>query len=454
MKKIKVLALFLCMAFCTVFFTACGNNLTAPTGTGNMVEYGEVLVYDDYIYFGGMYISNADMENGDNRNADLEGLWRIKLEDGKISYDEDGNPQNLEKVVGKIVGTENAFMYSVGDEIVFASPNVKLTQQSQTAFDRTTYFKMSNVGTGLTELYTTEAAVQSQALLIIDNVPYIIVYDGTNIVKINVNTKASKVLATDVTSAAFASSYSSAFDGDIYFTVNLSEEDTSIGLTGNILKKVNIVSEEETQVRQQYGETITVNTVKNGYLYYTRTDNGNTFYFANNFTSSFEAGEVQLTSAITSDITSFTPLGLDQEGNVLPIVFEYQSRLVYSNFGSLVVNEILNEDVTVLFESGDYIYYSTSSGIYRVSYKDKVSQQISDLANFQTNVTFDGRYIYFYAQNEDNTTGNYYMYRADVNAAENGTGIKTELLSKLHEDDIPDEDEETSDTSTDSSTSN
>ena len=46
------------------------------------------------------------------------------------------------------------------------------------------------------------------------------------------------------------------------------------------------------------------------------------------------------------------------------------------------------------------------------------------------------------------------MYRADVNAAENGTGIKTELLSKLHEDDMPDEDEETSDTSTDSSTSN
>ena len=144
MKKLKVLALFLCMAFCTFFFTACGSNLTAPNGTAEMAKHGEVLVYDDYIYFGGMYISNADMVDGDNKNADLEGLWRIKLEDGKISYDEDGNVQGLEKVLGKVVGTENAFMYAVGDQIVFASPNVHKTNQSQTAFDRTSYFKIND----------------------------------------------------------------------------------------------------------------------------------------------------------------------------------------------------------------------------------------------------------------------------------------------------------------------
>ena len=443
MKKLKVLALFLCMAFCTFFFTACGSNLTAPNGTAEMAKHGEVLVYDDYIYFGGMYISNADMVDGDNKNADLEGLWRIKLEDGKISYDEDGNVQGLEKVLGKVVGTENAFMYAVGDQIVFASPNVHKTNQSQTAFDRTSYFKMKNDGTGLKELYTTSSTVQSQSLLIIDNVPYIIEYDGTNLVKINVNTGAVKELATDVTGASFASEYKTEFDKDIYFTVDRGEDEGSeIGLTGNILKKVNIVTEEVNVIRQELGETITPTTVKNGYFYYTRTEDGNTFYFANNFKSSFEASEIKLTAGISSDITSFTPLGADGEGNILPSIFKYQSKLVYSEFGSLVVNEILSEDVTILFVDGDYIYYSTSSGIYRISYKDKVAQQIVDMENFKTNVSFDGRYLYFYAQNEDNTTGNYYMYRSDVNSVENGTGIKTELLSKLHEDDIKEEEGE------------
>ena len=66
------------------------------------------------------------------------------------------------------------------------------------------------------------------------------------------------------------------------------------------------------------------------------------------------------------------------------------------------------------------------------------------MENFKTNVSFDGRYLYFYAQNEDNTTGNYYMYRSDVNSVGNGIGIKTELLSKLHEDDIKEEEEEAS----------
>lgn len=443
MKKIKLLALFLCMAFCSVFFTACGNSLTMPTGTANMVKSGEVLVYDDYIYFGGMYVSNADMTDGDNKNADLEGLYRIKLEDGKISYDEDGNPENLEKVIGKVVGTENAFMYAVGDQIIFASPNVHKTNQSETAFDRTSYFKMKSDGTGLKELYTTSATVVSQSLLVIDDVPYIIEYDGTNIVKINVNTGKTKELATDVTGVAFAGEYLTSFDQDVYFTVDRTEEEGSEhGLTGNILKKVNILTEKVSVVRQEVGETITPSLVKNGYFFYTRTENENTFYFANNFSkSSFESSETKLTTAITADITSFTPLGLNGENQPMPIIFKYQSKLVYSEFGSIEVKEILNEDVTVLFVDGDYVYYSTSTGIYRISYLDKQAQQISDLENFKTNVSYDGRYLYFYAQNEDNTTGNYYMYRADVNSAENGTGIRTELLSKLHEDDMPEDEE-------------
>lgn len=440
MKKI-VCGLICSLMFCAMFFTGCAGSLVAPKGTGDMVKNGEVIVYDDYIYFAGKYTSHDDLRDGDNKDANLDALYRVKLVDGNLEYDEDDNLKNVEKVAGKVLGTENAFMHAVGDQIVFGSPNTHKTAQSKNAFDRTSYFKMKNDGSGLKELYTTKAEVSEQSLLQIGDETIIVVYDGTNLVRINVGTGDVKEIATDVTSAAFAENYTSEFERYAYFVVARGEEQGSeSGITGDILKKADLISGEVTTVRQIAFETIKAVDVKNGYFFYTRTTSENdTFYFANKLTGGFEASEVVLTAAIASDITNFTYLGKNQNGEDLPVVFTYQSKLCYSNFGEIKINEILSESVTFLFTAGDYVYYSTSDGIFRISYKDKVAQQITDSKELKTNVSFDGAYIYYFAKNDDNTTGNYYMYRASVRAAENGTGIEKELLSKLDEKDIKEE---------------
>ena len=442
MKKIIA---FLSLVMCAMFITGCSPRLVAPTGEVNMIKASEVLVYEDYIYYGGKYTSNSSMVDGDNKNADLDAMYRVKLVDGEIEYDEDGNVKNVEKVVSKVVGTENAFVRAYGDLIVFGSPNTHKTEQSKTAFDRTTYFKMNSNGKGLKELYTTNSAVKQQSLFAIDDNLYIVCYDGENIVKIDVNAGTHKILAENVTSVAFASEYKTEFDKDVYFTVEREQESELYAeVTGTILNKVNVVSEESSELRKIAFETLSLKAQKDGYIFYTRSADEGTFYYANNFeTGTFEGNEVKLTADVLSDtnITNFTPLGVDEEGEMLPIVFTYASKLAFSEFGSLAVQELLASSPTILFADGEYVYYLTSDGLYRVSYKDKQPQLISEKTDIKTNVSFDGKYVYFYAKNEDNTTGNYYMYRADVTYAENNNGVKEELLSKLHEDDIKESEE-------------
>jgi len=97
-----------------------------------------------------------------------------------------------------------------------------------------------------------------------------------------------------------------------------------------------------------------------------------------------------------------------------------------------------------LFINGDYVYYSVAdTGIYRISVTEKTEQQISDNSNFkETKISFDGRYVYFYALNTDNTTGTYYMHRADTRTAELNQSCNVQLLGELAESDQPaDEDE-------------
>ena len=77
---------------------------------------------------------------------------------------------------------------------------------------------------------------------------------------------------------------------------------------------------------------------------------------------------------------------------MLPIVFTYASKLAFSEFGSLAVQELLASSPTILFADGEYVYYLTSDGLYRVSYKDKQPQLISEKTDIKTNVSFDGKF--------------------------------------------------------------
>jgi hypothetical protein len=84
---------------------------------------------------------------------------------------------------------------------------------------------------------------------------------------------------------------------------------------------------------------------------------------------------------------------------------------------------------------GDYVYYTTSNGIFRISYKDKQVQTVATISNVQTgSLEVAGEYLYFYAYAENNVTNTYYAYRANNRIIENGRQNVEVIAQVLIED--------------------
>lgn len=447
MKKFLT-TLTICLLGVCLLFTGCGAPVSLPTGEAkNGAGYGNVT-YDEYIYFANSSVIVSDLTAGDNTgNLAETAIYRTKLTNGKVEYDEDGYALNTEKVADKLGAFNSSFMYAKGDMIYFASPNTHRSTTNETLFDRNTYYSMRADGSNLRELYSTLDAVTLQAVLTIDDTDYLVIYEGERVVRLDLTNGGSLVLAEDVTSAVFAEEYENENDGFVYYTADRTDEEGATeGVTGNILRKVSMVSGEMTQMRREVGETITLYSYTDGVLYYTRnTTEQTTFYFANTLAAGFEASEAQLTQAITEGITNFMPLGKDEYGQNKPVIYEYSSRLVMSNFGSTIPEVLVDEDVTVQLISGDYIYFTTTSGIYRISYIDKVRQTVVEMSNFREanlSITADGKYLIFYAQVADNTTDTYYAHIINLFDVEQGVETEARPLGAIAEADKPEEEEE------------
>ena len=139
--------------------------------------------------------------------------------------------------------------------------------------------------------------------------------------------------------------------------------------------------------------------------------------------------------------------GTDEEGNLLPVIYVYKSKLLIQPYGQ-EYQVMADASVTVEFISGEYVYYTTSEGIFRKSYFNPTADavQITDKTNIQAGTAdFDGRFIYFYAQTESdmNSTDNYYLYRANTKSAELGR-MKTECIADVVPEDLEENETEES----------
>ena len=312
-------------------------------------------------------------------------------------------------------------------------------------FEHTTYFRVKTDGTGLKELYTTKNEVSKQNILNIEGKHYLIFVDGTELCKIELSPKTAKVvvLAEDFKDAVFASKFEQDGDKYAYFTKGLEEEKTKQNLSGTYLYKVDVVSGEETKVNASsyLNKTITPVCVANGVFYFTmNASDSKTYYYA------YEGGNfstVNQISAPISDITinKFIPMQIIGNNGTSQTyyIFATSTTNVHKTYVLKANNKNFSEETMLVdgeivlhFTDGDYLYYSKSGdGIYRISIKDKQEQQISDLKEFKTEkVSFDGRYVYFYAKTtaltdeetqeeaEETLTALYYLHRADVRTAE------------------------------------
>lgn len=455
MKK-YVMGFLVCLITCVMVLSSCGySQLTnSPTTTSNMQVLGNTLVYDEYIYFANAYKDSATLSGTQNNtgNVGIESLYRVKTTKGAITYNTETNlPENVEKVLSKVVGSNNSFIYSIGEYIYFASPSTHKDINSNDTFTLNSYFRVKTDGTGLKEFYTSSTSITNQTILKIGNDYYLIMVDGTNLIKFKLgeNIGAKTILASDFASAIFAKTFNTENDKFAYYTVQTKQGET---VTGTYLKKVDIVTGEQTQINEpgQNDKTITLQSVFDGKLYFKMNESDSKNYYFKYETGTFSTRIAISPPVDNIEITSFNVLNqISSTTEEITTYYLYStaSKTFCLQSGNTSIDssfDLINKASTILFTSGDYVYYSVAStGIYRISILDKIEQQISDNTNFlETKISFDGRYVYFYALNTDNTTGMYYMHRADTNNAELGQSCSVQLLGQLQTTDQPaDEDE-------------
>ena len=250
------------------------------------------------------------------------------------------------------------------------------------------------------------------------------IFDGSQILRVDMNGN-SKVLATDVTSAVLPksevivdNSYSATENEKyVYYTIKNSENTETIDY-GNVLNKVNIVSGEKTELFKQRYITITLSEFVNNKLYYKRnvmlsemSASSQTYLFTNDFSkTTFEESEKQIAhqSAITNMI-EYKEQELDGH------VYVNGEKLYYRSKDGLTVKTLSTSASSVLFVQGKYVYYVSSSAIYRVDVtKDNPSgQKLSDSSTINTSyITIDSNFIYFYVK--DSKTSVYETYYVDL----------------------------------------
>lgn len=456
MKKhfIKFLMAFaICVLSLPLILSGCGVAplATAPTESSTTKVYGSALVYNNYIYFANAFASSSSLTQGENDfgSVDNSAIYRIATTDGKITTNEETTmPENLEKAVSKIAGSEYSFMYSSGNYIYFASPSTHFNDSRSTVFTYNAYIRINTDGTGYTEFYASTSTITQQTVLTINNEEYLILVDGTKLVKIKLGSTISNavVLAEDFTSVVFADKFMATGDEFAYYLTDISEEDTNLGKSGDYLNKVDIVTGDKTEkINSNQIREITLKQVYNGKLYFIITELVGTTALNPKFASlgtSFTYTAITTPIADTSIITGFTVV-LGEDNNEYYVFTNSDSAKTYvltSGETDFASNVLVEKEINILFSFNDYLYYSVAdTGIYRISVRDKVEQQISDKTTFKTEgISFDGKYIYYFATNTDNTTGTYYMHRSKVDIG----SANSQLLSLVLEDDEPADEEE------------
>ena len=436
-KSIKyVLALVLCLCYVLV---GCTPKLEMPKGNIDS-NGGSVVMVGDYVYYANTFVDysslsgNANEDKTTNQNA----LYRVKTDEfGYTTRDDDDFIENIEKVTTKISGFNNSNMFVVGNYLYFTSPNAHKNKKGEDLFKLTTLFRVKLDGTNRQEILSTETT-QGKLFLVTEETPYLLVFDNNKIIKLTIGDKLGKIetLVSDVLDVVFPTNYGK-LDA-FYYTTDISEQDKTAGLSGNYLHKFDLTNNNQSLISRNERETISLVAFEDGKLYYKRLDaeTKDSLYYSNTMQETFENGEKVLTAvgettskdSTTDVISKFSIINEDN------YVFEYNKKIMLNT----ETTPLVNEEAKIEKIYGDYVYYSTSKGLFRISYKDKKVQTVAEISNIKQGegaVDIAGEYVYFYAKTANNSTDTYYCHRANNKIIEDGR-TKVECIAEVLDEDI------------------
>ncbi|MBO5884363.1 MAG: DUF5050 domain-containing protein [Clostridia bacterium] len=438
MKKCLSVLAVLMLSLCFIF-SGCSPKLELPAGNNISSNGGRVVMVDNYVYFANTFVDYTTLSGVNNTEATTEhnSLNRVKTNEyGFVTKDDDDVIENNEVVYSKMAGFNNSNMFVVGSYLYYTSPNAHKDKNGNDLFDKTTLFRMKLDGTMNKEVLSTETS-QGEFYLVTGETNYLLIFDNNKIQKLTIgdNLGSLEVLAEDVMDTVFPKEYGNL--NTVYYTKDIREQDKNDGLTGNQLYKLDLQTKTSTQIGKPLAHTVVLVAYENNVLYYQKSIQGEVLYYANTMVGGFETAEKQLTylpevEGAEAVISNFTPINAEN------YCFIYSSKLMLNNSTTPLVDSA--ESIQMVY--GDYIYYTTTDGLYRISYKDKTVQTVAEVTNIQANsCEVAGEYVYFYATLKDNTASAYYCYRANNKTIEYGR-TQVDCIAQISVDDLSSSTEE------------
>ena len=418
-----------------LLLTGCSTVSNIKNSDSELIYNGSAAVMvDNYLYYANAIPSSITTEDEYKSNAAIAYLARLNT-NVLNATSKDYSPKSVDAVTKEVVGQTNAFKFVLGDYVYYTTPKTEQVENDEGklvyAFDCMKLYKSKLNGDAKKCLYTSANAITKIETLKYNNKYYVVLLDGTKLVKIEVNDK-NKVdtIAEDVQSIALPKTYAKnreqstlTWNGNLYYTKTNTSGNTEV-------KKVSVAGGEESNVWT--GSSLTFVGREKDQLFYTI--GSVTYKFNSNLTaaSPLDSNNYKFYAAAISDINLIASDEVEYG-----YLFTANSKTTYvTNSGKTgVINFTANDEAlsaSIIAIDGRVVLLSTATGIYKAEISSafngnggSVTVECATLAEMtavsQTLYAYDGKYVYFYAQLEQvdedgitTTDANYYLYRAKV----------------------------------------
>lgn len=423
---------------------------------------GSAMQIGDYLYYGNTFSEVTDAQNFDYSAASKEGyLGRLNLSGVKT----DGKAPSgaLEKVNDKLAGYNNQYMFAYQNYLYFTSANEHKDSSNKNYYDRVSVFRVKFNGDDMKELFTTRYDSSSFITAVegSDGNAYIVTYSETedksaastntvydiSVMKIGDKLGSRNVVAKNVTSAVVDTD-KNATNKDLFYTKTSNTNTTDV-------YSLNLATGKSNKFEPNSAASTTKLIAKtNDELFYYYTHSSTSSVYKLNLKNAAENEKIIIDESATfvhvHEISNVYHVAKDS--NIFEgYVFVCESGgLMYYNIAEEKTTSILEPSkfTDILFVDGDYIYYSTSTEIGRISFKPNAKDEyepqtlVSMTKIISGKYAFANGYIYFYAQYEPvkeydadgkeikyETDESVYMYRVKV-ADPDDNMTKPQLVSK------------------------
>ena len=457
MVFVMIILCAMCLVGCSSIAIDIDTNAEV-TGNGTLaVQKG------DYLYFVNGYTAISDMNVGDNNGGNsYSAIYRAKLENGNLTYDEDGKVQNAQIIVDKIVGFNKTQLYIFGDYIYYATPNTEEPKDSEAnRFEMTDFYSAKLNGEERALIYKTPTAstetkyafyATEQNSTASKKQVHLALYQDSKLTIINCNNRQEVFSKSDVDSCIMpkmqdylaTNNSLTVQEQTIYFTYSAD--------SGNVLASIKLGESQEKRISAGGNTYAVVDFAKEALLYTKKGKNEST---ACHYVASFaQDGSLLIDAEQQVDYISNSTMFICpfQNGNYQGVVFKNaEDGLTYTDANGEDHVLLDGKKLTPLCISNGYLYaYDSDNSIYKIDY---LSNNATKIYNTQVkkdadddksenwpapyfeagrNFAVNGNYAYFYVKytGDDDQSG-YYLNRVKI-SVENGIAELVGVLESKH----------------------